>query len=239
MPVVKPKVLLLTHTPNALALVYAAYRQCYHAGFIGDLWDKLITDDPTAQAEFIALVLKSGHESPIEHVSFSFAVSGVSRALTHQLVRHRIASYSQQSQRYVNGSHFDYVLPPSIAKNAAAKLKFEQAMAQIATAYQEIHEFLEVDGAHGPKAHEDARFVLPQAAASNIVITMNARALLNFFEHRTCRRAQWEIQALAGSMLKLCCESLPQIFAQAGPKCQRLGYCPEGPKFSCGLYPCK
>lgn len=238
MPEVQSRVELLAHSPEPLAVVYAAFRQCYHAGYVGDMWPKLLSGeiDKQRQADFVSKILESGHASPIEHVSFTFAISGVSRALTHQLVRHRIASYSQQSQRYVNFAGFDYVLPPAVANNSKARQRFELFMREVGAAYADILTELEADG-RGDKALEDARFVLPQAAASNIVVTMNCRALLNFFEQRCCLRAQWEIRHLADKMLILCQQSLPEIFALAGAKCERLGYCPEGKKFTCGRYP--
>jgi thymidylate synthase (FAD) len=126
------EVKLLSKTDNGLSLIYAAFRQCYSAGFVGDIWDDLVSGkiEKTKQAEFISRILESGHESPIEHVSFTFAVQGVSRALTHQLVRHRIASYSQQSQRYVDESEFDYILPPSIARIPEAKKNLKNACKQ-------------------------------------------------------------------------------------------------------------
>lgn len=239
MPVVRPRVDLLAHTPDPLSLIYAAFRQCYHAGFVADMWPRLLAGDISRekQAEFVAAILESGHASPVEHVSFTFALGGVSRALTHQLVRHRVASYSQQSQRYVDGSDFDYVIPPEIAQRPAARARFEAVMREIGTAYRELKAVLETEGRTGSKANEDARFVLPQAAASNIVVTMNCRALLNFFEHRCCRRAQWEIREVADRMLALCRDVLPEVFAVAGAKCERLRYCPEGEKFCCGRFP--
>lgn len=239
MPRTEPRVELLAHTPDPVALIYAAFRQCYHAGFVADMWPRLLSGEieREKQAAFIASVLESGHTSPIEHVSFTFAIEGVSRALTHQLVRHRIASYSQQSQRYVDGSHFDYVLPPSIARNAAAKARFEQFMDEVGSTYRDIRQLLEQDGRTGSSANEDARFVLPQAAASKIVVTMNCRSLLNFFEHRCCMRAQWEIRGIADAMLALCRGTLPELFSLAGAKCERLGFCPEGERFTCGRYP--
>ncbi|CAK7039994.1 MAG: Flavin-dependent thymidylate synthase [Desulfovibrio sp.] len=239
MPQTTMRVELLAHTPEPLALIYAAFRQCYHAGFVADMWPKLLAGDIARekQAEFVSTVMESGHVSPIEHVSFTFAVSGVSRALTHQLVRHRIASFSQQSQRYVDGSNFEHILPPAIAKDAEAKARFVACMEEIGNAYRDIKEILERNGRTGSTANEDARFVLPQAAASRIVFTMNCRSLLNFFEHRCCTRAQWEIRAMADSMLSLCRDALPAVFRYAGARCERLGYCPEGEKFTCGRYP--
>lgn len=228
---------LLAHTPDALSLIYAAFRQCYHAGFVGDMWPKLLRGETSKvqQADFVAQVMASGHVSPIEHVSFTFAIQGVSRALSHQLVRHRIASYSQQSQRYVDGSRFDYILPPSIAKNEQARERFVQCIDTIGEAYRDIKDMLEKAG-HG-QAREDARFLLPQAAETRVVATMNCRSLLNFFEHRCCMRAQWEIRALAMAMLRKCREALPVVFDVAGAPCDRLGYCPEGERFNCGRYP--
>jgi thymidylate synthase (FAD) len=162
-------------------------------------------------------------------------VEGVSRALSHQLVRHRIASYSQQSQRYVDGSAFNHVIPPAIAKNEAAARRFRECMAHVGEAYREIKALLEEAG--HDKAAEDARFVLPQAAETRLVFSMNCRSLLNFFEQRCCERAQWEIRALARAMLKDCRQVLPVVFATAGARCERLKYCPEGPRFTCGRYP--
>lgn len=239
MPETTMRVELLAHTPEPLALIYAAFRQCYHAGFVADMWPKLLAGEISfaKQGEFVASVMESGHVSPIEHVSFTFAISGVSRALTHQLVRHRVASYSQQSQRYVDGGNFEHVLPPAIAADAKAKARFLACMEEIGNAYRDIKTILEGKGRTGSAANEDARFVLPQAAASRIVVTMNCRSLLNFFEHRCCTRAQWEIRAMAEAMLGLCRETLPVVFRHAGARCERLGFCPEGEKFTCGRYP--
>jgi len=238
MPQAKLRVKLLTHTPEPLSVIYAAFRQCYHQGFAGDMWENLISGEISheKQAEFVSQTIRSGHESPVEHVSFTFALSAVSRALTHQLVRHRIASYSQQSQRYVDASKMDYILPPAIAKNKKILARYEAFMEEVGKAYEDIKTMLEEDG-RASLAKEDARMVLPQAAASNIVVTMNCRSLLNFFEHRCCTRAQWEIRDCANAMLKECRKVLPEIFNHGGAKCEKLGYCPEGEKFCCGRYP--
>ena len=238
MPRVEPRITLLAHTPQPLALLYAAFRQCYSPGYVGDMWQDMeegrIGEDK--QADLVAKILESGHTSPVEHVTFTFAIEGVSRALTHQLVRHRIASYSQQSQRYVDGSQCNYILPPAIARNAKAKARFERFMEEVGETYRELKSLLEEDG-RGAKSNEDARFVLPQAAETRIVVTMNCRSLLNFFAHRCCTRAQWEIRKVAQGMLELCREVLPQVFEKAGAPCEKLGYCPEGKKFTCGRYP--
>jgi len=240
MPVKPLKVELLARTPDALALIYAAFRQCYHAGFVADMWPKLLSGeiDREAQAAFVQKVLESGHDSPVEHASFTFAVEGISRACSHQIVRHRIASYSQQSQRYVDGSDMDYILPPAIAKIPEARERFEAFMAEVGSAYRDLKSILDAHG-RKEKSKEDARFVLPQAAETKIVLTMNCRALLHFFHLRCCLRAQWEIRALAEAMLALCKAELPAIFATAGAKCESLGYCPESERFACGRYPTK
>lgn len=235
---VKQRVELLAVTPNATSLIYSAFRQCYHAGFVADMWPRLLSGEieHEKQAEFVAKVLDSGHISPIEHVSFTFAVEGVSRALTHQLVRHRLASYSQQSQRYVDGSKFDYILPPAIARNPESKAEYERCMESIKQTYIRLKGLLEADG-QGSKAAEDARFVLPQGVETRIVFSMNCRSLLNFFEQRCCTRAQWEVRAMSMTCLRLCRQELPVIFNTAGARCEKLGYCPEGEKFTCGRYP--
>ncbi len=230
---------LLAHTPDALPLIYASFRQCYHPGYVGELWEELLAPDADKekQADFVSRIMESGHESPIEHVSFTFAIEGISRACTHQLVRHRLASYSQQSQRYVDGSNFDYIIPPAIERIPEAKERFESFINEVGEAYRDLKAILEAAGRKGPKANEDARFVLPQAAESKIVTTMNCRALLHFFELRCCKRAQWEIRDMALRMLEICREILPVVFSSAGAKCERLGYCPEGERFTCGRYP--
>jgi len=171
-------------------------------------------------------------------VKFTFAVAGVSRALTHQLVRYRVASYSQQSQRYVDMREFAYVIPPSIAGDESQRKEFERCMEEIQRSYQDLLARFAEKGVTGERAHEDTRFVLPQAAETKIVVTMNCRELLHFFAQRCCQRAQWEIRGLADRMLEICRGKLPPVFENGGAKCERLGYCPEG-KFSCGRFPLK
>lgn len=234
----KLKVKLLDVPQHALALIYAACRQCYSPEFAGDIFEKT-KDDIKKQEDFVGKIVSSGHESPLEHVKFTFAVEGVSRASTHQLVRHRIASYSQQSQRYVKETNFDYIIPPSIEKDEISKNEFIRIMNEIQKSYQFLIDRFKEKGKTGEKANEDARYVLPQAAETKIVITMNCRELLYFFKQRCCSRAQWEIRELAYKMLTLCKEELPSIFHKAGAKCEALGFCPEGEKFSCGRYPLK
>jgi len=173
-------------------------------------------------------VMNQGHTSVIEHACFTFAISGVSRSLTHQLVRHRIASYAQQSQRYVDFKEPNYVVPPKIAKNNQMKKAYDKTMKTI---WEQYNKLLEM----GIPA-EDSRFVLPNAACTNIMVTMNARSLLNFFELRCCMHAQWEIRQLANKMLKEVKKVAPIIFKNAGPACKSKGICPENKK-DCPLYP--
>ncbi len=238
MPQCKLNVTLLGMTQDAVSIVYAACRQCYSAQFAKDIFDEE-KSDIKKQAEFIRKVVESGHESPLEHVKFTFAIEGVSRALTHQLVRHRIASYSQQSQRYVKETNFDYILPPLIKEDEVLRDEFVEIMKKIQISYGRMLSKLKEKGIVGEKANQDARFILPQAAETKIVATMNCRELLHFFEQRCCTRAQWEIRNLADKMLEICKKNLPAIFSNAGAKCKRLGYCLEGRKFTCGKYPLK
>ncbi len=178
--------------------------------------------------EILKYVLNAGHTSVIEHTSFTFAISDVSRSLTHQLVRHRIASYAQQSQRYVDFKEPNYVTPPKIAKNKEMKKAYDKTMENI---WEEYNKLLKL----GIPA-EDSRFILPNAACTNIIVTMNARSLMNFFELRTCMHAQWEIRKLANKMLSEVKKIAPNIFKNAGPTCKTKGYCPENKK-DCPFYP--
>ncbi len=173
-------------------------------------------------------VLRLGHTSVIEHTSFTFAISDVSRSLTHQLVRHRIASYAQQSQRYVDFKEPNYVTPPTIVKNNEMKKAYEETMTII---WKQYNKLLETG-----IPVEDSRFILPNAFCTNIMVTMNARSLLNFFELRCCQHAQWEIRELANKMLKEVKKVAPIIFKNAGPTCKTKNICHEN-KRDCPLYP--
>ena len=170
------------------------------------------------------------HFSPFEHASFTFAVEGVSRALLAQITRHRIASFSVRSQRYVNEGEFDYVIPPAIeALGEEQKKKYESQMEQMLCWYREWQQML---GGAGEKSNEDARFVLPNACETKMIVTMNARELMHFFSLRCCNRAQWEIRDIAWQMLEEVLKVAPAVFGLSGPGCLR-GACPEGKK-SCG-----
>ncbi|MFH1398365.1 MAG: FAD-dependent thymidylate synthase [Candidatus Omnitrophota bacterium] len=238
MPQVKLNVKLLDLTKDAISIIYAACRQCYSPKFAGDLIEE-VKSDLKKQEEFVRKVVSSGHESPIEHVKFTFAIEGVSRALTHQLVRHRIASFSQQSQRYVKAVNFNYIIPPSVEQDKDLKDKFIRMMEEIQKGYNDFLESFKKKDKSGEQVNQDARFLLPQAAETKIVVTMNCRELLHFFEQRCCNRAQWEIRGLALEMLKVCQDKLPAVFAEAGAKCVKLSYCPELAQFTCKRYPLK
>ncbi|MFA5062932.1 MAG: FAD-dependent thymidylate synthase [Candidatus Omnitrophota bacterium] len=229
---------LLDFSQNALSIIYAACRQCYSASFAGQIFAEGLKD-LVKQEEFVRQVVSSGHKSPLEHVKFTFAIEGVSRALTHQLVRHRIASYSQQSQRYVKESDFDYIIPPSIEADEEMKKEYVNTMREIQKSYNCLLKAFENKGKKGESANQDARFVLPQASETKIVVTMNCRELEHFFQERCCARAQWEIRRLAEEMLKICKQKLPAVFNNSGAKCVAFGYCPEGVKFTCKKYPLK
>lgn len=230
MPEAMRKVILLRHTPHPEETVAMAAKLCYSPADISSLKEKIETKD---QKRFVERLMKMGHMSPIEHASFTFAVEGISRACSHQLVRHRIASYSQQSQRYVSEeAGFDYVIPPTVRKDRELAREFEDFMTAAQEAYNRIVRRLSERGITGEAANQDARFVLPNAAETKIIVTMNARELLHFFSQRCCNRAQWEIRELAEDMLGLVKEVSPVIFEKAGPRCIS-GPCPEA-EYSCG-----
>ena len=236
---------LIAHTSDPEKTIAAAAKLCYSDAHIATLLDGL-TPDKTAA--FLQRLSDVGHASPIEHASFTFGIEGVSRTFLAQVTRHRIASFSVQSQRYVRLEDFHYVIPPEIEAIPEAKAQFVDAMNDDARRYLELVKNLEnahtarlvADGMDektarrkaGKQANEDARFVLPKACETKMVMTMNCRSLLNFFNLRCCNRAQWEIRAVADQMLRLVLPLAPHIFAQAGPRCLT-GPCPEG-RMCCG-----
>lgn len=251
------KVTLLTYTPSPEATIAMAAKLCYSPSGIENIKDGLTTEKT---AEFIDMLSSIGHGSPFEHASFTFGIEGISRACSHQLVRHRIASYSQQSQRYVDGTKFEFVTPPEIEKNEKALKAYNKAIEIQSNVYKEVRDALIVGYikdfvgetslnddeliekfksenkskfvSFEKKANEDARFILPNASTTKIVCTFNARSLANFFAHRCCNRAQWEIRDVAEQMLAECLKVAPNIFKNCGPACL-FGPCPEG-KMCCG-----
>ena len=215
-------VALMSHTPAPERAVAMAARLCYSPVGARELAEQM-TQEQIGQ--LVTKIVELGHLSTFEHVSFTFAIEGVSRVLTHQLVRHRIASYSQQSQRYVKEHDFEYILPPAIAARPEAQVKFAALMASVQQTYDELVAM----GVHA----EDARYALANATETKIVVTMNARSLLHFFELRCCVRAQWEIRQLATRMLEQARVAAPLLFAKAGPTCITQGVCSEG-EMTCG-----
>lgn len=227
MPEVNQNVRLLSFTPEAEKLTAMAAKLCYSPSGIDDISDGL-TDE--SASSFIEKIVDIGHLSTIEHASFTFGIEGVSRTLLAQITRHRIASFSVQSQRYVGYSDFSYIIPPGIrALGGEAVKKYESQMATMQHWYDEWRSEL---GNSGEKSNEDARFVLPGACETKMMLTMNARELAHFFTLRCCNRAQWEIRELAWNMLSLVASVCPALFLNAGPACLR-GRCNEG-RMTCG-----
>lgn len=215
------KVVLLNSTPEPEKTVAMAARLCYSASAIEELGEKMAG---VSLEKFLGKILKMGHLSVLEHASFSFGIEGISRATSHQLVRHRLASYSQQSQRYVTAVEPDYVIPATISRDPKKNRKFMDAVEGVYKLYSELVE--------GGIPAEDARYLLPNASCTKIIVTMNARELLHFFDLRCCERAQWEIREMASEMLRLVKAKAPFIFRDSGPSCVR-GKCAEG-EMTCG-----
>lgn len=258
------KLRLLAHTWNPELIVASSAKLCYSKTGV----DGLMEQTPEQVEKFLDKLMEIGHESPVEHAVFTFAVEGISRVCSHQLVRHRISSYSQQSQRYVKLDQFEYITPPAIENNEEAKARFIQAMEEDQEHYDELVDMLLFDMVINferelhlsqrftnslqntewrndfktrypkeyqkfeKKAIEDARFVFPNACETKLVFTMNARTLMNFFKHRCCNRAQWEIRDMANEMLKEVKKVAPTLFKYAGAPCT-FGSCPEG-SLTCG-----
>lgn len=239
------KVNLITYTPESEKIIAAAAKLCYSSSDIDNLINGLTEE---SSKKFVEKLSTMGHESPIEHVSFTFGIEGVSRSFLAQMTRHRIASFSVQSQRYVKNNDFKFITPPEIANNDQAKKIYIDFMQNSIDTYNEIADILQekhykyfiekgftekaAKSRAEKKAIEDARFVLPNASETKMVVTMNARTLLHFFNVRCCNRAQWEIRDVANEMLRLCYKVAPTIFNNAGPSCIK-GECPEG-EMSCG-----
>lgn len=228
MPQSVQRVELIRSTGNAQELIALGARLCYAGGDMDALLALVSQKD---QQAFLQKIMDMGHESVLEHASFTFLAEGVSRVLLAQLTRHRIASFSVQSQRYVSYEEgFGYVMPPSIqALGPQAQERYAQQMAQMHAWYRQWQQDL---GAAGEKSNEDARFVLPGACETRLLMTMNARELRHFFALRMCQRAQWEIRQMAQGMFEAAYREAPVLFADAGPGCLR-GPCPEGAK-TCG-----
>ena len=231
---------LIAHTPEPEKVVAAAAKLCYSDAHITDLLDGL---DEEKTAKFLTMLSDLGHASPIEHASFTFGIEGVSRTLLAQITRHRIASFSVQSQRYVRLDDFRYVTPPEIEAIPEAKAAFLASMEEDAQRYLDLAHKLEeghtarlmaegmpekqARAKASKQANEDARFVLPNACETKMVVTMNARSLMNFFQLRCCNRAQWEIRELAEKMFTLvyparCAAARPPRCAQNMPPLKKV-----------------
>ncbi|TWJ33349.1 FAD-dependent thymidylate synthase [Geobacter argillaceus] len=215
-------IILLQYTPEPEKTVALAARLCYSPTALGELREKLSATDIQS---FLEKIMSLGHQSVLEHASFTFGIEGISRTTSHQLVRHRLASFSQQSQRYVSHTkRFAAVIPDTVRDLPEARELFEKELA----AQHEVYTRLVAMGIPA----EDARYILPNATETKIMVTMNARELLHFFAVRCCQRAQWEIRAMAIEMLRLVRPLAPTIFREAGPGCL-VGPCPEG-TMTCG-----
>ena len=212
------KVELLSYTNNPVETIEAAASTCY--------------DSEPTKGKIMNHCYKSGHHSVLEFADFTFKISGVSRALTHQLVRHRLASYAQRSQRYCKETGFEFVTPPSIAQNSEALVVYQNTMDAITEAYAKLLE-LNIPG-------EDARMVLPNACFTEICVKMNLRTFINFCNERLCSCAQWEIRKLASMMVKSVVEVAPELKHLLVPKCERNSpycFCNETSKRTCKRHP--
>ncbi len=229
MPQVKPHVVLLTYTNNPAQTIAMSAKLCYSDATIADLKKGV---DESDVGKFLSRLVTMGHLSPFEHASFTFGIEGVSRSFLAQVTRHRIASFSVKSQRYVDANkngEFNYVIPPAIsALGSVAEEEYKDQMAQMHAWYCKWQERL---GGACEKSNEDARFVLPNAAETKMTMTMNVRELMHFFTVRCCNRAQWEIREVAWRMLEEVLKVAPELFVTAGPSCVRCG-CSEG-KMTC------
>lgn len=239
------KVTLITYTPDPDQLVAQAARLCYSSASIEDVQDSLT---PEKTASMVEMLASMGHDSPTEHASFTFGIEGVSRSFLAQITRHRIASYSVKSQRYVDETSFEFVIPPEIDAIPQAREEFLSAMEEDRRRYTVISELLfrkqkermletgmtekQAESAARKMANEDARYVLPNACETTMICTFDARSLNHFFSLRCCNRAQWEIRGVAVQMLRLARKAAPELFKKAGPSCVR-GACSEG-KMTCG-----
>jgi len=223
---------LLGYTPDPQKMVALAAKLCYSSADIDTLQQGILSKE---QGKFIKKLTDMGHLSPVEHAVFTFAVEGVSRSLLAQITRHRIASFSVKSQRYVSEQSkgekiFNYVIPAGIERLGQLHIdRFESQMAMMQSWYDE---WIEILGKGKETSNEDARFVLPNACETKFIVSMNARELMHFFNLRCCRRAQWEIRALANEMLRKVLEVAPELFSNSGPNCVT-GFCHEN-ELSCG-----
>lgn len=193
------KVTLISYTDESVA--NKATQRCRSGKPYAELGDKNVLDH----------AIGSGHDSVLEFVDYTFAIDGISRACSHQLVRHRMASYEQTSQRHVNMDGFQYIMPISIQNDVESENEYKQLMNRIASFYKDM--------LNAGIPEEDARYILPNACATNLIMKINARSLKNFLSLRMCNQAQWEIRELADEVYKLVCEHTPEVAKYMGPPC--------------------
>lgn len=227
---IRPLVKVISHTPNMETLIASAAKLCYSNSNIDDIYEHN-KSNPTDNAEFINKLIDMGHESPLEHATITFGIENVSRALLAQITRHRIATFSVQSQRYVKNTKKEYYTPEEIANNKLAKYIYDECINNCFDKYNNIVDLLIKDGLTEKEAIENARCVLPNAALTKLLMTMNIRSLHNFFKLRTCKRAQKEIRYIALEMLRLSRAIAPSLFINAGAPCM-YGNCDQG-KMTC------
>lgn len=222
-----PVVHLISEPVNALKTIYLACRTCYSADFPINIWEKDISEEK--MLNLIHKVMESGHHSTIEHCQYTFTISGISRACTHQLVRHRHMSFSQKSQRYVvEKGQFEYITPSTV-KNVGLEEEYKGLMSNINGFYDKMIE-------KGIPA-EDARFVLPNASTSSLIVSLNLRELIHIANLRLCVNAQHEIRKLTKKMCELVVEKEPWLANYLVVKCEKHKYCDEIK--NCGRYPSK
>lgn len=225
---------LLDAPSDIIRLAYSAARTCYSAKNIEGIWDDSITKNNEEMLKLVRDVLSSGHHSVLEHIKFTIAIDGISRATSHQLVRHRIASYSQQSQRYVDATSPMYVIPPTISKNQTALKMYQKIMEMEHEFYNLIKKEL-----NDPVGIEDARYVLGNAYFTNIVMSVNLRELIHVCNERLCARAQWEIRKVFKEVVNEITKANSWLSEYLVPKCDVLGFCPEPVNRTCGRKPMK
>jgi thymidylate synthase, flavin-dependent len=247
---------LMEHTHNAATLIYSICKQCNSPDGAADIFFNELRKDacheifmkneiglaPNQKSpaetrnDLIRKVIASGHSSVVEHVSFTFGITGFSRISSQQVTRHRIGmAVTQQSQRETNAENFTYVVPPHILEHEDTRTMFFEEMRHDQERYSKMLHLLEGHGYKKQSCQEDARFLLSNACETKFVLTFNARALLHFIELRNCRKAQWEVRALSNKLLSLVNPILPAVFDTAGAPCERFGFCTEDR--SCGRYP--
>lgn len=235
---VELKVQIIAHTPDPERVIASSAKLCYSQVGIDEINENM-TDEEVQK--FLNILINMKHFSPSEHASFTFAIEGVSRALLAQITRHRMASFSVVSQRYVNlKDTFQYIMPEEIRDTPEAIQIYKNSITQSLEDYTGLFEILQQKYINSgmsvsqaeKKAIENARYVLPNASETKLVVTMNARELMHFFSLRCCSRSQDEIRELADEMLRQVKKVAPTVFKKAGATCT-FGACSEG-KMSCG-----